>query len=460
MKAKVFLIALIILLPSSFQLPQPALPVGSFYITAVEMLVFAILFLGVMEVLFQKRQRLGRTLFGRQVLIILCLYTLYVIVGLFQRDATKVLGDFRQYMPLVLYFPLRTMFLDQSRSEGRRRVLLTAVMIVSVYIIIIAVFFMSRLKAYSAANLATFADDRIFIDNSLFLFLAYLGYMVAHFFSSDSVLSRRVFYLAAISLGILALLLMQVRTFWVVTVIILFLSILSFRGFGKKLHYAVSTLFLSLFMAVLIPLAMGVISPNSKTLDSIKERVVSFSELDKVGQRKAKRSESMGSLDTRLATAKLVMNKYIAENWISGLGFGGEIPLANILGSSFMKYQIDNGYLTLLAKFGVFGMLFYLALTAKIIRSLFRIISDPLSERDEVFLAKSFLYAIPAMAIGSVSTSVFIREQACIVSFVIMLCEIEAINYRLSNRKAEKDETVDAVGLRWDLSAHSYPRCS
>lgn len=433
MKITPWLITLIILAPSSFHLPQIALPVGTFYITIVEILIFVCVAVWLIRLPFQGIGAGGKRLFSKYVASLLVLYAVYITVGLFQRSPIAVLGDFRQYMPLVLYYPLMQALSGQEDMEKLRRALYVSLAVISLYIIVIFAFFRADLLAYSRRGKIDMESSRIFIDNGVFLFFAYLGYFIAALNSGRLRFSRRVFYASLIILNLLALLIMQMRTFWVMAALSLILSFFSIKGAAYKLKYAGMAAVAVLIVAVLIIIPMQVSNYRSKTVDSIKDRVASFSDLDKVGKHRVKRAESVGSIDTRIETAKHVMKKYIAPNWLFGLGFGGKIEMVNYLGAATEKKRIDNGYITLLAKFGVFGMLFYFSLTLKMIISLFRIMRHPKATEDDIYLARSFLCALIVMAAGSMGETVFVWEQACIVGFVVMLCEIEFLYRRLSS---------------------------
>ncbi|MBU1388550.1 MAG: O-antigen ligase family protein [Proteobacteria bacterium] len=342
-------------------------------------------------------------------------------------------------MPLVLYFPLLHALRNQMAVEKLRGMLFFSLIIIAIYIIVIFFFFNSALVAYAAKGNIGFTGERIFIDNSVFLFFAYLGYIVAAFFAGPMGGLRRIVYFAIIFLSILVLLIMQVRSFWIMTAIILFLSFFSLTRAIHKFKYAFVAIVSTFVIIILVFLTLQATGFRSKAIDNIKDRFASFSDMDKIGKTGAKRTESIGSIETRMATAEYALEKYIIPNWFFGLGFGAQTPMVNTFGAKgLMKYQIDNGYLTLLLKFGVFGLFFYALFTLKITWSLFRIIFNPLTGQEDIWLAKSFLYAIIAMIAGSFFTSIFIREQVCIVSFVIMLCEIEWINKRITINRAAK----------------------
>lgn len=437
MKTDILILSLIILIPSSHQLPIVAIPVGNFYITLVEILIFILVFLWFLRVLLTTHRRREKPLFAWYVFSLLGLYTTYIIVGLFQRDAGKVLGDFRQYMPLVLYFPLMSALRFENDAAPLRRSLFWALVLVSIYVAILFAFFKEPLIAYAYKAKTGFTGERIFIDNSVFLFLAYLGFMLGMILRPSAAHKERIFYIILLFLCISTLLIMQVRTFWVATAIILVLAVFSHEGIFQKFKYLFSGAVAILLVLAFIFLFIQATGYQSKALTSIQDRFASFLDLGKIGQQTVRKTDAIGSIDTRYATAKHVFNYYMSKNWFFGLGFGAEVELVNVLGTGLKKYQIDNGYLTLLAKFGAFGLLFYAGLTLKIVSSLLRIIFNRLSNGTDSLLAKSFLYAIVAMAIGSLFTSIFIREQVCIVSFVIMLCEIELMNGRLAAQSAE-----------------------
>ncbi|MFH2093449.1 MAG: O-antigen ligase family protein [Pseudomonadota bacterium] len=441
MNITLILTTLIVLIPSSYQLPVIALPLGSFYITLVEMMIFFIFILWGIQALFSRTAKDVRPLFSKYIIIMLCLYVAYIIFGLFQRDALTVLGDFRQYLPLALYFPLLHALHNPNSLEKLRWALFNSLIIISVYIIVVITFFSGPLTAYAVKGNTGFTGERIFIDNSVFLFLSYLGYIIAALFAGSLSGARRMVHLAVIFLSTLVLLIMQVRSFWIMTAIIIIFSYFSFKSAILKFKYISIVTVSTLVLVTIAFLTLQATDYRSKTIDNIKDRFASLSDMDKIGKTGAKRAESVGSIETRLATAEYALEKYIIPNWFFGLGFGAQTPMVNSLGSvGIMKYQIDNGYLTLLLKFGVFGLFFYALFTLKIALSIFRIIFNPQTGQEDVWLAKSFLYAIIAMIAGSFFTSIFIREQVCIVSFVIMLCEIEWMNKRLTINNSAKTE--------------------
>ena len=161
---------------------------------------------------------------------------------------------------------------------------------------------------------------------------------------------------------------------------------------------------------------------------SVVDRLVSFTELGKVGQRDGKKTASIGTLETRLETAKRVTKDHIIPNLFLGSGFGSQIPMVDSRGNIFKwKFQVDNAYLTILAKFGLLGFLVYFLFTLKIIRCLLKIIRSPDITDEDAMLAKSFLYMMIAIVMGSLTSSIFIRQQPLIVGFLIMLCETERL---------------------------------
>jgi len=433
LKPTLLITTIIILLPSSYQLPQLALPVGSFYITLIEALIFALVLIWFLNVIFFGSIRRGTSPFTGYVISVFLLYAAYIIWSLFKRDAIMVLGDFRQYMPLLLYFPLRHALCDENRMEKLRDMLYVALFVVAVYTVVIFSLFKPALLAYAEKARTGFSGERIFIDNGIFLFFAYLGSITAAFFSISTSLPRKLYYALLILMNILALLILQVRTFWIMAALIFVLSVFAMKGVANKFKYVMVGLISISLCVLLVFLFVQATDYQSKTLDSIRERLASFSDLGQVGSTTISEQETVGSVETRIATAEYAMKTYIAPNWLFGLGFGSQTPMVNKLGAQgIMKFQIDNGYLTLLLKFGLFGLLFYVIFTLKIIAELTRIIFHPATRDTDIWLAKSFLYAIIAMAAGSFFTSIFIREQVCVVSFVIMLCEITLIKQRLN----------------------------
>jgi len=429
--------ALIILLPSSYQLPQAALPLGNFYINLVELLILGLILIWLLNVLFLGSERRGKSAFAGAVISLLLLYAVYIAWGLLERDAIMVLGDFRQYLPLLLYFPLRRALHNEQAMEKMRKALFIALFIIAAYIIIIFIFLKPQLLAYAAKASTDFSGERIFIDNGIFIFLAYLGCITAAIFSASTPFLRKLVLSLLLLVNILALIILQVRNFWIMAALIFVLSFFTMQGALNKIKYVLTGACSVMFLVGMVFLMMQAFDYQSKTIDNIKDRFASLAQLDTIGKNSSGKNESVGSIETRMATAEYALKKYIIPNWFFGLGFGSQTPMVNKLGAvGLMKYQIDNGYLTLLLKFGVFGLLFYGFLSLKIITELMGIIFNPEAREMDTWLAKSFLYAIIAMAAGSFFSSIFIREQVCIVSFVIMLCEIELIRQRLRAPKA------------------------
>lgn len=433
--AVTFLIFLLLLIPSTYQLPQIAVPISSFYITAFEILTIALFVMWVFSFLFLSSSLRKKTLFGPYVFVLLVLYSLYILVGLFNLDATHVLGDFRQYMPLVLYFPLINYYNKGERIASLRKAVFAILIIVPLYVIIGFVFFNNFLLAHALKDAAAMIGDRIFFDNNLFVFFAYLGYMLVIAFNPGNSLSKRVLFAWIISLNSMMLVIMQFRTFWAMLVMVFALSFFSMRSFFGKFKYAFTITASLLFFLSSVYLVSLVADYKpafiNKIENSIYDRVGSFADLGQVGHLTAKRSASLGTVDTRIVTAKAVLKDYIAPNWLFGVGFGGQLPMVNVYGEVYtMKYQIDNGYLTIIAKFGLFGFLIYLLFSVKIVRSIFTIMRSNAVESDDRLIAESFLYAIIAMVFGSMFSSDFIREQVCILGFLIMLCEIEWIHMK------------------------------
>jgi hypothetical protein len=426
------LVGLILIIPLSLQLRPIAIPAGSFHITLVECIIIYLILAWPLRQLFHQKKLFGDTIFGRYVFLIIFLYSLHLLMGLFFHGAELALGDFRQYLPFFLFFPLISYF-DSDQTIGRlRKTVFFILVIVAFYSVILFTFFNEFLSVKAVDQGMQVLGERIYIVNSLSVLFAYLSFMTVKVFKPGSKMKIKLIYLIIIGLNGLMVLIMQSRNLWVMFAIIVLLSVFSLKNNVSKVKFVLIGVY-----SVILIVSVGYVSVNvfnykpsmiRRIQGSVLDRLISFTELGKVGTHVAKNTVSIGTLETRLETAQRVIEDHIIPNFLFGSGFGSQIPMVDSKGNIFQwKFQIDNAYLTVLAKFGIIGFLLYLLLTIKIVKSLFRIINTPDVSDEDAILAKSFIYMILGIIIGSFTSSIFIRQQPLIVGFLIMLTETERL---------------------------------
>jgi len=433
------LITLLLLFPVSLQLRPLAVPVGSFYITAVEIIIFFLFSVWAFQQVFTGKKLVKGTLFGHYIIIFLIMFSVYLLFGLIFYGPVLALGDFRQYFPIILYFPIIHFFNFEQSIGNLRKKIFFVLITVAIYTIILFVFFNDFMAAQAIKDGKRIVGERIYIVNSLAVLFAYLGFVVAILLNPDSKFFKRILSFIIVVINAVMLLIMQSRSLWVMFSIILLLSAFSFKNYFSRLKYILIG-----FYSVFLFIAIAYFSVNvfnytpsvvKRVQNSIIDRVISFKDLAKIGQKNTHKAKSIGTLETRFETAKRVTKDYIIPNFFLGSGFGSQIPMVNTHGMIYKwKFQIDNAYLTILAKFGLLGFLLYGLFAIKIVRSLFAIIRSPKISYEDSILAKSFLYMIIALILGAFFSSIFIRQQPLIVGFLIMIGEIEFMHSKYKSR--------------------------
>lgn len=430
------LIVAIFLIPSTFQLPPPAVSLGTFSITVVEILIIVFYLKWVATTLIRRKTPRFRSVFDRPFLALLFFIFVHLVFDISRNGMIKALGDFRQYLPLFMYHP----FMDSFRSARLARArtpLFVTLSVVALYIIFLFAAFRDALVGYAASHDMITLDERVFFDNTIFLLFMYQGYIIWKMFIEAGSKAGNWRWLALLLANVVMLAVMQVRTQWVI-----FVGIFVACGWGslRKIFRSpvfVSGTFLSVLLVACLFLASSLFEIRTDSVDSIttsvSERFYSLVHLPSTLAGNGEQTKTdVETVSGRLATATVVVSEYIMPNLLFGVGLGGEIPMVNKLGTIVsMKYQIDNGFLTIIAKYGIPGFLLYFGIFVLLGRSLVQIIGSRLATETEKQLAKGFLAALLCMLVGSLFSSIFIREQPSLIAFLLMLAETEAILLRL-----------------------------
>lgn len=432
------LLLLIFALPSSFQLKPPAVPVGDFYITVVELCIFIFLGHWICDLLVSGKGYKS-SLDGYFVLFLsyLCL-SLYIGVASF--GVGKAFGDFRQYLALFLYFwALRFLGLQLDLSRIRQRIF-QVMIVVSGYILLAFLFFRGKLAT------SEIMAERVFFDNTLLLVMCYSGYLVGKWLGSQ----RQKLALAVLVASGLMLLVMQVRSYWVAYAFILAASALRHRkaivrsGVMVKVAYCT----VALFFSGMLLLSVAPTERMSGVLTSVGGRVASLVHLEETlfGWQSQGASSDTETIGTRMMTAQTVWNDYVLKSPLFGTGCGGELPMVSRLGGvGLMKFSIDNGYLTVLAKFGAIGFLIYGAIIWRLCLILYRNYRSSFATEEEKLLAYSFLVGIVGMLVASFFSSIFIRQQPSLIGFLFVVAETEVMRRNIRARQRNHQHALHPV---------------
>lgn len=427
------LIFLLLLLPATHQLRPLSFPVGSFYITATESILFLIMIVWVIQGLSATKKIQRKLALRILIYLFASFFSVHLLVGIFIYGPVMAFGDFRQYIPIALYFPLVHIYRSEQAISHLRKAMFWLLIIVALYTTFVFAFFNDFMTAMALKQGTKLLSERIVMFNSLMVLFSYLGFIIAILFTGEFSYKKRAICLCILSLNSIMLLIMQSRTQWLIFILISFLSAFSFKNNFKKIIYLFNFGYCIIFFVSIGYLCVYTFdyTPSivKRVQDSVVDRAASFMDIGKIGQKKQGKAESIATVETRVETSKLVAEEYVLPNLLFGLGFGAQLPVVNKFGEVYSwKFQIDNGYLTILAKFGLIGFALYLVLTTKIIFILFKILKSPQIENTDALIAKSFLYMISALIIGSFFSSIFIRQQASIVGFLIMISEVEFLN--------------------------------
>ena len=436
---KALLLGLVLLSPLSLQFKPLAIPLGPFYLTLVEGAILLLIFLWPFHRLGQREKGVRHTQFGGYVLLFMIFFSLHLLFGIVSHGVILALGDFRQYLPVFLFFPMVDYFNTTEKVRQLRKVVLGIILIVAFYSIVMFVFFNDFLAGMAVKQGMRVLGERIYMVNSLSILFSYLGYVIARLFQPGVKTGHRLVFILIIALNGFMVTIMQSRSLWVMFAVIMLLSFFSMKSMASKIKYVIGGAYFLLLLLSMAYLSVTVFDYTPRVVKRVQttvvDRVVSFTELSRVGKQHAQKTTSLDTLETRLQTAKRVATDHVMPNFILGSGFGSKIPMVDSRGNIFAwKFQIDNAYLTVLAKFGVTGFLLYLLFTIKIARTLFQVIFAPGVPDEDVMLAKSFLYMILVLTMGAFTSSIFIRQQPLIVGFLIMLCETElmAAKYKIT----------------------------
>lgn len=430
------LLLLIFLLPSSFQLTPPAIPIGDFYITVVEISIFALLFRWLLALLVNGG-RAYRSSLGFLMTVLLAYLGFCLFLGASRFGFGKALADFRSYLPLLLYFwAIRFYGLCDDLSSVRNKIF-DVMAIVAIYVLIAFLFFRGYLDTSGRMS------ERVFFDNTLFLVMIYGGYLLS---TAVEEKRRQFFVYFVLILNFLMLLVMQVRSYWVAFAFVVAATMFMNARKYFRSRFIFTAIFLSATIAVASILLLNIVPVESLGLggfvNSLSDRMGSIVNIEEtLSGRIIDTTTDVETIGTRVMTAKTVWEDYFLQYPVFGLGFGGEIPIVSPLGGIvMMKYQIDNGYLTVLAKIGVVGALLCGFIILKLWRNLYFVVSSPLTEMNDRLLARSFLIGIVAILISSVTSSVFIRQQPALLALIFMLAETEAMRRKLQAKLIKKNK--------------------
>lgn len=427
------LLLLIFLFPSSFQLTPLAVPIGDSFITFVEIFIFILLARWIADLIVSGN--VYKSYFDNLFLFLLIYLAFSLVLGSVRFGTFKALGDFRSYFPLFLYFWVMRFFGNEIDLSQIRYRIFDVMIIVSIYVLLIFFFFRGAIASVDKMM------NRVFFDNTLFLLIIYAGYLIG----KTLVFKKKgVYFLSLLGLSTLMLLVIQARSYWVAFSITIGIVILYLRRvFFKSGFFLVATWIIFTFI-ITITFIFNVF-PNEMlgfedVMSSISERAISLVNPKKtLFEYETMTLSEIETIGTRVETAKVVWRDYVLENPLLGTGFGGELPMVSRFGGlSLKKFSIDNGYLTIIAKFGFIGLIIYGLIVLHLCQNLFRIIKSPLSYKDEQLLAVSFLGGIFAMLFASNFTSIFIRQQPSIVAFLFMLVETEVMRRNIFGNMRRK----------------------
>jgi hypothetical protein len=426
---EVLLLCTVFTVPSSFQITSPAIAIGDFYITAVEVCVAALGARWACGALVRRNATRVDHSFRWPMSAVLIVFAVSAILGLVRHGPVMALGDARQFLPLGLYFAAMRSAARPEQLAAIRNALFGVLLVVAVYVLIAFIFFRSALTVYSLDGTRVL-DDRVLFDNTLFLFLLYGGYLLSHAICSQR---RRFFFTLVVAANLLMLLVMQVRTYWVAAGLVLASAAWSQRHrLLRPRIVALSALVLPALVAAL--LASTLMETDDEEWGSVKtsmteraQSLLNFREtfIDK----SAKTTNDVETLGTRWETAKAVTTDYILPNPLLGVGFGTELPMVNGAGATvWSSFHIDNGYLTILAKCGIIGFVLCGAVLLRVVAGLRRVVRSRIATPHERMLARSFLGGIVAALLASVFSSILVRQQASIIAFLLLIAESIALS--------------------------------
>jgi hypothetical protein len=408
----------------------PSIAISDFYITLVEIFILVLFSRWVMDLLFKSKTYIS--IFDKCFIPLLFYFVFSLLLGSAKYGVSQALADFRQFLPLALYFWAMRFFGQAKDLAEVRRSLFNVMLWVAIYILVAFLFFRGIMAAADGRM-----ANRVFFDNTLFILMAYGGYLLGRAIHAQK---GRIYLFCLLGLNTLMLLIMQVRTYWIA-----FAVALGAEAIRSRLAFFSTRIFLfSAYLFILIlcsgALFMEIAPGTSQSFEgistSIGGRISSLFNLKQtLFDWKAVEGSEVETISTRAVTAQTVWNDYVIKQPLFGTGFGGELPIMSPLGGVvLMKYQIDNGYLTILAKFGLIGFIIYGLILWKICRTLYVIVRSPFAKADEKLLARSFLAGFAAMMIASFFSSVFIRQQPNLVGFLLILAEIAVMQRNIEYR--------------------------
>jgi len=425
------LLLLIFLLPSSFQVTPPAIPIGDFYITLVEICIFILLGHWILELLSSGKGY--RSSLDGYYLLFISYLCLSLLIGFSHFGGKMAFADFRNYLPLFLYFWAMRFFGLAPDLSRVRQLIYNVMIVVAAYILFLFLFFRDILA--TSDKMA----ERVLFDNTIFLLMCYGGYMVGKLVINNN---KRAFMFANLALNGLMLLVMQVRSYWVAFVFVIGASVLQQRRSVLRTSIVVKTTFLFVASVFTITLLISIVPTEltglSGAVSSMRERVASLVNIEQTlfGWESHGSSSDTETIGTRVMSTQVVWNNYFLKNPFFGTGFGGELPMVSRLGGIVqMKYSVDNGYLTILAKFGVIGFALYGLIIWRLCILLYHISKSLYANDDERLLARSFLTGLFAILIASFFSSISVRQQPSLIAFLFMVAETEVMRRNVEARR-------------------------
>jgi hypothetical protein len=376
--------------------------------------------------------------FTRPMIACLALVTLELLIGVLRYGAGKALGDFRQHLPMFLFFWALRSLTVEGRLQVIRERLFHVMLIVALYVIATFLFFRPALNAYAAANGLKVLEERVVFDNTLFLLFMYAGYLLHTLVATRW---RSLFVALLLATNVAMLIVMQFRTYWGAFLVIPILVGWSRRRELLRRRTLVgATLAVALILGVAVAATVAGVGRQAwgGVATSLSERAESLVRLGETFRLESGRTETeVETLGGRYQTAKVAIDDYFLPNPILGIGLGGELPMVSPRGGIvMMKYNIDNGFLSILAKFGLVGFVLYGVVLLRTARSLRRVTRSSFATDDERMLAHSMLVGILAMLIASGFSAAFVRPQTSVVAFLILLAETAVLTRNVNERKA------------------------
>ncbi|MFP5108560.1 hypothetical protein ACSU6B_17555 [Neobacillus sp. C211] len=372
---------------------------------AILLLVYLVLLI---QRLMRKKSIFSQT--GWSTVILFSTFVLYYLLGKYYGNGS-VFTDAKNFMFIPLVFTLGVSF--YQNDEDSIRSFMKIVSISSFILSVITIFmFFTKHSLFQPIFASSFEANTTrvgFANHSNFAFAIPLLILTLKLKLLNKIWTK--FILLTLLLMIISLIFGESRSL-IFGVVINTIFITFYTTYFVDKKSIIDKTVRLMFVFFVIPVFLIIII---FLIPSVNERVVSvFERFNSVYS-----EGGSESLDTRN-----ISNEYyydLIKQKISGYGMGKEMWLINSLGHPFVQgMNIDNAFITLAYKFGVFGLLAWSFFYFKRIVNVFKSFKNKRNSIEEKF-AKCVLFCLPMVLLNSTFFTAQLVMNSTVYSFTLVL---------------------------------------